>query len=847
MSIEGILRIGTLTEYPVSVASRTHCRVSVIFPDSTQRLSNAIQASEVFDFGFESTFSIDISSSNSYDNIISDPLKIILFSVSADTRHQTSAFEFQLYLDPLLTHRKTLISADLIGKHCDDGEFDVSVTAPSLHVSFELPSPLISLEDSEGSTIMKIKSEEIKNIPKAIILSTLHQDDQVHPFDYNCAFRFPCGRIIQIPLGRYIFSEPPSVKWDIGSRVFLTSSSVKSILEQKSFVEFEIWREINDDFSNFSISDTISSLLYGRGKFFTSEFTKPGQSHYSSDIQIFRSDGDDPIKLSEGSNSIDENDPKNKNKTRKNSSRNSKRKAKRAITAKDKKQLKVLTQQFTELNSNDGFDGSSLLSIDLQFSNALVLKPLVPKSTLKPSDIKKKKSNILKAHDLEEATKEFKMSVQRLANEIICAQKERQDCQLAIPEFPDDLIPLLNKSPSYHVALEKLRSSISFVFSEYSIAKTIQSESQLKQIFSDLPFYLHDELCKQLPQFFVQSKQSISLSEFLIQEAEEAELMCRYEASAELLEELIALDLTDANSWWLYSKLQLKLGNNSRAEECVRRGLTCDPNHIKLSILFASLLTRQEKYFEAIDFLTSAHMKDRKAEIVLSVLNSLANITLNKPTLNENEHPLEIADELMKLMDIIFAEQLIAQEQMKYGETQEVLLSFGKLYYNIRDFTKSVSFLTRAINIEKTSESLLLLGHVEFERNRYDEAAQWFEEGLDVQFESKAALRLGFILLKMKQWNKAETYLFQSSPQSASVLLGLGIASINLEKFKQADEFLNRATVINFRHPDIWAYLAIFSFKLERLDEAEHAAKMALKWNLRDQELLNNLKDLKLI
>jgi len=846
MSVEGILRVGTITEYPVSVASRTHCRVSVSFPDNSPRLSNAVQAADVFDVGFETTFTIDSSNTSTYDMLVSDSLRIVLLSVSADTRHQTSAFEFQLYLDPILTHRKTMITADLIGKHCDDGEFDVSITPPSLHVSFELSAPVISQEDSDGSTIMKLKAEEMKNLPRAIPLSTLHQDDQVHTFDYGVAFRFPCGRVVQISGGRYLFGDLPSVKWDTLSRVFLTSSSVKALLNPQAYVDFEVWRDINDDFSSFGITDTASSLVYGRARFPTSEFTKPGQSHYFSEIPIFRSDGDDPIKQIDSSSSTEEHDPKGKNPKRKMSSRNSKRKQKRAITAKDKKQLKVLTQQFSEFTAADGFDGNSLLSVDLQFSNALVLKPLVPRSTLKPSDIRTKKEKN-PSHKLEDATKEFRIAVQRIANEVITAQKQRQDFQLTVPDFPDELMPLLHKEPSYHVALEKLRSAISFVFGEYSIYNTVQSEAQMQDLQSKLPFFLHDELCKQMPEFFVQMRRAIPLDEFLIKEAEEAELMGRSQAASELLEELIALDLTNANSWWLYSKLMLKHGNPSRAEECVRRGLTCDPNHVKLSILFTSLLTRQEKYFEAIDFLNSAHLKDRKSDIVISLLNSLANIPTNRPTLNPGESPLEYAEKFMNLMDVVFAEQLIAQEQMKCGETAEVLLSFGRLHYCIRDLSKSVSFLTRAVKIEKTADALLLLGHVEFERGRFEEAAQWYEEGLELQFEQKAALRLGFISLKFKQWLKAESYLFQCSPQSASVLLGLGIAAINLEKYKQADELLNRATVINFRHPEIWAHIALFSKQMKRIDEAEHAASMAIKWQLRDEELLQRLKQEELI
>jgi predicted Zn-dependent protease len=78
------------------------------------------------------------------------------------------------------------------------------------------------------------------------------------------------------------------------------------------------------------------------------------------------------------------------------------------------------------------------------------------------------------------------------------------------------------------------------------------------------------------------------------------------------------------------------------------------------------------------------------------------------------------------------------------------------------------------------------------------------------------------------------------------VLLGLAIAAINMGKDKQADELLNRATVVNSRHPDIWAHLALFSQKMDRREEALHAASVAKKWNLTNPDLIAKLEELEL-
>ena len=846
MSIEGTLHIGACTGYPSSVASRTHVQLYVTFPDSQiPKNSGAIPVEDVFDADFDASFAIDTSLPGCLDKLVGDPLRIVMKSVSADLRHQTAAFEFQLYLDALLVHRKTEISADLIGKHSEDGEFDPSITPPTLHVVFQLSDALLSEGESKGSAIMRLRIDEMVNLPRAVVESTLHKDDKVHTFDYIVALKFPGGRIIQMPPGVFVFDEPPVVRWDAAARVFLPAQSVKAILEEGAQVEIEVRRELNEDFSNFPIQDTITGLVTARGKFLDADFTKPGQSHYAADIPLYRMTDEEPIRLPEVPPPPEEPDPKKgKPPGRKVPSRNAKKKPKRTVTPKDKKQIRAITTLWQEFTDADGFDGKTTISIDLQFSHALVLKPLVPRPTLKPSDLVKKNPET-RAHRLQEATSQFREAVQRLAVEIATAQVTRQDCQLAVPDFPDDLIPLLNKMPSYHVALEKLRIAISYTFSEFSLAHQAQSDQQMQMLQDILPMYLHDELGKQLPNIFVPPRKPVDPRQFLIKESNEAELMSRKDTAAELLEELLAMDLSDADAWWLYSCLMLKHCEVARAEECVRRGLTCDPTHLKLSILFASLLTRQEKYIEAINFLNSAHFMDRIVEVVLAILNGLANLPA-KPILKDGESPISFAAELLDMMDVVFSEQLIAQEQTLKGESAEVLYMFGKLYYRMHDFVKAVSFLTRAVALEKTADALLLLGHIEFERERFDDAAKWLSEGLEMRFEHDAALRLGFIYIKMGEYLKAEKVLFQCSPQSASALLGLAIASINLEKYKQADELLNRATVVNPRHPDVWAHLALFSLKMKRPDEAEHACRIARKWNLTDSDLIQKLKDAQL-
>ena len=342
--MDGTLRISAVTGYPSSVASRTHCRVSVTFPENQPRLSPAVAAPESCDMGFETTFAIETTGQYAFDKLIAEPLRITLLSVSADTRHQSSAFEFQFYLDPLLTHRRTSINADLIGKHCEDGEFDASVTAPTMHVSFDVTEPLLSAEESQGSAIMRLRVDSLRNLPNAIIQSTLHPDDHVHPFEYTVGMAFPGGRVIQVPGGNFVFEDPPIIRWDASTRVFVPAQAVQEMLEDGANIDVEVWRELGEDFQHFPITDTTAPFITGRSVLPTSECTKPGQSHYAGDIPINKLQSETPIRTTESPPAGDDADGRNsKTKSmKKPSSRNQKRKARRPVTAKDKKQIKVL-------------------------------------------------------------------------------------------------------------------------------------------------------------------------------------------------------------------------------------------------------------------------------------------------------------------------------------------------------------------------------------------------------------------------------------------------------------------------------------------------------------------------
>ena len=75
----------------------------------------------------------------------------------------------------------------------------------------------------------------------------------------------------------------------------------------------------------------------------------------------------------------------------------------------------------------------------------------------------------------------------------------------------------------------------------------------------------------------------------------------------------------------------------------------------------------------------------------------------------------------------------------------------------------------------------------------------------------------------------------------ASTWLGAGIAYLRLQDYENADIALMEANVMNNRHAEVWGYLALLALQTGLESEAEQAMLWALRCQLQNTQLLNEL------
>uniref|UniRef100_A0A8C1I1E7 Cilia and flagella associated protein 70 n=1 Tax=Cyprinus carpio carpio TaxID=630221 RepID=A0A8C1I1E7_CYPCA len=143
-----------------------------------------------------------------------------------------------------------------------------------------------------------------------------------------------------------------------------------------------------------------------------------------------------------------------------------------------------------------------------------------------------------------------------------------------------------------------------------------------------------------------------------------------------------------------------------------------------------------------------------------------------------------------------------------------------------------------------------LWGHLHYEKGDYFHAQSCYERTLDSVLDASDThsiyLRLGSIYLQKGEYEKAKPVFLRACKRSPSCLtwLRLGIACYRLEELTEAEEALTEANALNNRNPEVWGYLSLVCLRTGRKLEAEQSYKYALKMNLQEESLLEEIHEL---
>ena len=150
---------------------------------------------------------------------------------------------------------------------------------------------------------------------------------------------------------------------------------------------------------------------------------------------------------------------------------------------------------------------------------------------------------------------------------------------------------------------------------------------------------------------------------------------------------------------------QYQNGEKEAAFEQLNKLIFTDPENIRIQLVFAKLLMKEEAYEQAYEFLEKTPLKNESEEAVVLMTNALFLSTAQKTTsLEELQKQLKDKPDDM---DLLF--QLCSQKMMQsqFAEAMDVLLQIIKLDYTWRDGIASLCMRGLFIMLGKDNSTVI--------------------------------------------------------------------------------------------------------------------------------------------
>ncbi|KAH7481723.1 Cilia- and flagella-associated protein 70 [Phytophthora ramorum] len=219
------------------------------------------------------------------------------------------------------------------------------------------------------------------------------------------------------------------------------------------------------------------------------------------------------------------------------------------------------------------------------------------------------------------------------------------------------------------------------------------------------------------------------------------------------------------------------------------------------------------------------------------------------------ERALQLADSHLKSRDVISGELRV----MKRAMEAELCLRDSEVGEDAGSI-RAIKLLQEALEIDASHPvAWFTLGKVYI---RQDSQTKTAIECLQRALEHRGALatealrlglylRLGLALLHSSQFEDAETTFLLACDEFrvASCWLGVGIATLRLERWERAQMALAEANRLDPSNPDVWGYLALLaltahtSFSARDEKDAQQFVAQALRHNLSNPALLRELSN----
>ncbi|XP_063171161.1 cilia- and flagella-associated protein 70 [Candoia aspera] len=216
---------------------------------------------------------------------------------------------------------------------------------------------------------------------------------------------------------------------------------------------------------------------------------------------------------------------------------------------------------------------------------------------------------------------------------------------------------------------------------------------------------------------------------------------------------------------------------------------------------------------------------------------------------------METISFLLDVNALQFVHRALAHELIcpQGGPSCDYYLVLAQTYLLKKKYHRTEESLEMAMQIDYLNpEVWAQKGHLCYLTGDFSEAKSCYERTISFVADAKdmhsVYLRLGSIYLESKEYDKAKHMYLVASKKSPSCLtwLGVGIACYRLKEMAEAEDALSEANALNNNNAEVWAYLALVCMKGGRQLEAEQSYKYAVKLELDNPDLLQEIKQVQL-